>query len=76
LGTLKIEHKNAEGKGRKTIDLNQPWKRAKYKDSHPRKSPRTGSTNARRSRQRAHDMGAEIGKETRTLKSQTLCSPN
>ncbi|MGA2245381.1 MAG: lysine--tRNA ligase [Verrucomicrobiota bacterium] len=32
LGTLKIEHKDAEGKVMKTIDLTSPWRRAKYKD--------------------------------------------
>jgi lysyl-tRNA synthetase class 2 len=32
LGTLKIEHKDAEGKVTKTIDLTPDWKRAKYKD--------------------------------------------
>mgnify|MGYP001163274609 CR=1 FL=1 len=32
LGTLVIEHKDAEGKVLKTIDLTGPWKRARYKD--------------------------------------------
>lgn len=32
LGTLKIEHKDAEGKVTKTIDLTPAWRRAKYKD--------------------------------------------
>jgi lysyl-tRNA synthetase class 2 len=32
LGTLKIEHKDAEGNVTKTIDLTRPWKRARYKD--------------------------------------------
>jgi lysyl-tRNA synthetase class 2 len=32
LGTLKIEHKDAEGNVTKTIDLSRPWKRARYKD--------------------------------------------
>jgi lysyl-tRNA synthetase, class II len=32
LGTLIIEHKDAEGKVMKTIDLNPPWRRAKYKE--------------------------------------------
>lgn len=32
LDTLTIEHKDAEGKITKTIDLNPPWRRAKYKD--------------------------------------------
>lgn len=32
LGTLVIEHKDAEGKVTKTIDLTPNWRRAKYKD--------------------------------------------
>ena len=32
LGTLVIEHKDAEGKVTKTIDLTPPWRRIKYKD--------------------------------------------
>src|SRR2546427_10589487 len=32
LGTLLIEHKDAEGQVIKTIDLTPPWRRVKYKD--------------------------------------------
>jgi lysyl-tRNA synthetase class 2 len=32
LGTLVIEHKDAEGKVTKTINLTPPWRRVKYKD--------------------------------------------
>ena len=32
VGTLVIEHKDAEGKVTKTIDLTPPWRRIKYKD--------------------------------------------
>src|SRR6266404_1916265 len=32
LGTLVIEHKDAEGAVTRTIDLTPPWRRAKYKD--------------------------------------------
>lgn len=32
LGTLQIEHKDAEGKLIHTIDLTAPWKRVRYKD--------------------------------------------
>jgi lysyl-tRNA synthetase class 2 len=32
LGTLKIEHQDAEGKVTKTIDLTPNWRRAKYRD--------------------------------------------
>ena len=63
LGTLVIETKDAEGKVAKTIDLTN-WRRAKYNDLIKEKagadwfdiSPETR-------RQRAYDLGAEIGKE-------------
>src|SRR6185295_9198734 len=32
VGTLVIEHKDAEGKVTRTIDLTPQWRRAKYKD--------------------------------------------
>ena len=38
LDTLYIEHKDAEGKVTKTINLTPPWRRAKYKDLRARKS--------------------------------------
>jgi lysyl-tRNA synthetase class 2 len=64
LGTLKIEHKEAEGKVTKTIDLTPNWKRAKYKDLVREKAGADwfeASPAARR--QRAHDLGAEITKD-------------
>ena len=64
LGTLKIEHKDAEGKVTKTIDLTPDWKRAKYKDLIREKAGADWfeiSPAARR--QRAHDLGAEITKD-------------
>ncbi len=64
LDTLVIEHKDAEGKVTKTINLTPPWTRVRYKDIV---RERAGAdwfdiTPAER-RQRAHDLGAEIGKE-------------
>jgi len=32
VGTLKIEHRNAEGTVTRTIDLTRPWRRARYHD--------------------------------------------
>jgi lysyl-tRNA synthetase, class II len=64
LGTLKIETRDAEGKIVKTIDLTPNWKRAKYKDLVREKAGDDWfeiSSEVRR--QRAHDLGAEIGKE-------------
>ena len=63
LGTLVIEFKDAEDKVTRTIDLTN-WRRAKYNDLVKEKAGVDwfDVTPAER-RQRAHDMGAEIGKE-------------
>jgi lysyl-tRNA synthetase class 2 len=64
LGTLRIEHKDAEGKVVKTIELTPPWRRVQYKDLVREKA---GSDwfelTPEQRRQRAHDLGAEIAKE-------------
>ncbi len=64
LGTLVIETKDAEGNVTKSIDLTPNWKRARYKDLIREKAGADwfDITPAER-RQRAHDLGAEIGKE-------------
>jgi len=64
LGTHVIEHKDAAGQIVKTINLTPPWRRAKYKDLVREKAGADwfSITPAER-RQRAHDLGAEIGKE-------------
>jgi len=64
LGTLKIEHKDAAGAVLKTIDLTPEWKRARYKDLVREKAGANWfELSAAERRQRAHDLGAEIGKE-------------
>jgi lysyl-tRNA synthetase class 2 len=64
LGTLIIEHKDAEGKVTKTIDLTPPWRRIKYKDIVREKA---GSDwfdlSPAGRRELALKLGAEIGKE-------------
>jgi lysyl-tRNA synthetase, class II len=64
LGTLVIEHKNAEGQTVKTIDLTPPWRRVKYKDIV---RERTGADwfeiSAAERRERAIKLGAEIAQE-------------
>jgi len=63
LGTLVIEFKDAEGKVIRTIDLTN-WRRVKYADLIKEKCGADWFTiSAAERRQRAHDMGAEIGKE-------------
>src|SRR6202789_450873 len=64
LGTLKIDHQDAGGKIVKTIDLTPKWKRAKYKDLIREKAGADWfEVSPADRRQRAHDLGAEIGKE-------------
>jgi len=63
LGTLVIEFKDAEGKVTRTIDLTT-WRRVKYNDLIKEKiSADWFDISPAERRQRAHDMGAEIGKE-------------
>ena len=64
LGTLKIEHKDAEGKVVRTIDLTPPWRRVTYKQLIQEKAGTDWFeiTTAER-RKRAVELGAEIGKE-------------
>ncbi|HEX4343003.1 MAG TPA: lysine--tRNA ligase [Verrucomicrobiae bacterium] len=63
LGTLVIETKDPEGKVTKTIDLTH-WRRAKYSDLIKEKAGADWfDISPAERRQRAHDMGAEIGKE-------------
>jgi lysyl-tRNA synthetase, class II len=64
LGTLIIEHKDAEGKVTKTIDLTPPWRRVKYKDLvRERFGADWFEVTPQERRERAIKLGAEIGKE-------------
>jgi lysyl-tRNA synthetase class 2 len=64
IDTLFIEHKDAEGKVVKTINLTPPWQRVRYKDLVREKAGADWfDISAKERRQRAHDLGAEIGKE-------------
>jgi lysyl-tRNA synthetase class 2 len=64
LTTLVIEHKDAEGKVTKTIDLTPPWRRVKYKDLvRERAGPDWFDLSPSERRARAMTLGAEIAKE-------------
>jgi len=64
LGKLQIEHKDAEGKVVKTIDLTPPWRRIKYKDIvRERAGTDWFDVSPAERRERAVKLGAEIGKE-------------
>ncbi len=62
--TLFIEHKDAEGKIVKTINLTPPWRQVKYKDLVREKAGTDWfEISPADRRQRAHDLGAEITKD-------------
>jgi lysyl-tRNA synthetase, class II len=64
LDTLVVEHKDADGKVVKTIDLNPPWRRVKYKDLvRERAGADWFDVSPGERRKRAVELGAEIGKE-------------
>jgi lysyl-tRNA synthetase class 2 len=65
--TSNAEHRTSNtesSKVTKTIDLTPPWRRVKYKDLVREKAGADWfDISAQERRQRAHDLGAEIGKE-------------
>jgi lysyl-tRNA synthetase class 2 len=64
LDTLFIEHKDAEGKVIRTINLTPPWTRVKYRDLIREKAGADWFELTPQSRrERAVSLGAEIGKE-------------
>src|SRR2546430_3116620 len=64
LGTLQIEHKNAEGKILRTIELTPPWRRVRYKDIvRERAGADWFDMPPRERRERAVKLGAEIDRE-------------
>jgi lysyl-tRNA synthetase class 2 len=61
LGSLVIEHKDAEGKVTRTIDLTPAWRRAKYKDLVREKAGADWfDLSPAERRSRAESLGAEI----------------
>jgi len=64
LGPLVIEHKDAEGKVTKTIDLTPPWRRVKYKDLvRERAGTDWFDLSPEGRREGAVKLGAEIARE-------------
>jgi len=62
LGTLLIEHKDAEGRVIKTINLTPPWRRVKYKDLvRERTAADWFELAPGERRERAINLGAEVG---------------
>lgn len=64
LDTLVIEHKDADGKVLRTIDLNPPWRRVTYKDLVREKAGADWfELTPEQRRQKAGELGAEVDKE-------------
>jgi lysyl-tRNA synthetase class 2 len=64
LGTYVIEHKNSEGIVTRTIDLTPPWRRIRYKDIvRERAGADWFEASPAARRERAVQLGAEVGKE-------------
>jgi lysyl-tRNA synthetase class 2 len=64
LGSLTINHLDAEGKVRRTIDLTPPWRRVRYKDLVKEKAgPDWFDLTTQQRRERAVGLGAEIGND-------------
>lgn len=59
-GGLKIEHKDAEGNVTKTINLERPWKRARYADLIRSVVPDWYELSPQIRRERAEEMGLDV----------------
>ena len=64
VGTLVIEHKDAEGNVTRTIDLTSPWRRVKYRELIREKAGDDWfDVTPNERRKRAIDLGVEIGED-------------
>ena len=60
-GGLAIEHKDEEGNVTRTINLQRPWRRARYRDLITAIDPQWFDYTPERRRARAAELGVEIG---------------
>jgi len=63
IGTLKIDHKDAEGNVIRTIDLSRPWRRTPYRDLIEEAAPGWFSLTPEQRRAKCHEMGVELSPE-------------
>ena len=63
IGTLKIDHKDAEGNLIRTIDLTRPWRRASYRDLIEEAAPGWFSLTPGQRREKCHAMHVELSPE-------------
>jgi lysyl-tRNA synthetase class 2 len=58
--SLRIEHKDAEGKVTRTINLSRPWRRARYRDLIREIDPEWFDYTSEKRRERCAELGVEI----------------
>ena len=58
--SLRIEHKDAEGKVTRTINLTRPWRRARYRDLIREIDPEWFDYTSEKRRERCAELGVEI----------------
>ena len=63
IGTLKIDHKDAEGNVVRTIDLTRPWRRAPYRDLIEEAVPGWFSLTPEGRREKCREMHVELSPE-------------
>jgi lysyl-tRNA synthetase class 2 len=59
-GSLRIEHKDAEGNVTRTINLARPWRRARYRDLIREIDPEWFNYTSEKRRERCGELGIEI----------------
>ncbi|MDQ6766074.1 MAG: lysine--tRNA ligase, partial [Verrucomicrobiota bacterium] len=59
-GSLRMEHRDAEGKITRTLDLSRPWRRARYRDLIQEIDPRWFEYSSEERRRRCGELGVEI----------------
>src|SRR3954466_428060 len=57
---LRIEHKDAEGKVTRTLNLTRPWRRARYRDLIREIDPEWFNYTTEKRRERCRELGVEI----------------
>ncbi|CAN5208321.1 lysine--tRNA ligase [soil metagenome] len=59
-GSLQVEHRNAEGEVTRTINLQRPWRRARYRDLIREIDPQWFDCSTNERRTRAKELGVEV----------------
>jgi lysyl-tRNA synthetase class 2 len=58
--SLRVEHRDAEGNGTRTINLTRPWRRARYRDLIREIDPEWFNYTSEKRRERCAELGVEI----------------